>query len=105
MRRNLLLAYVHEMNRLAVRPRFYNTLFSNCTTEVARILRAAGRRIPFGWPLIVSGYVPNYFYKIGLIDRGRPFAALEAEADIGARARDESSALDFSSRIRLTVPR
>lgn len=105
MRRKLLAQYVKEMNQLAARPRFYNTVFSNCTTEVARILHAAGRRIPFAWPIIVSGYVPQYFYQIGLIDNHRPFAAIEAAADIGERARDEAGHADFSTRIRMPSTR
>jgi Domain of unknown function (DUF4105) len=100
MRRKLLAQYLKEMNRLAKRPRFYNTVLSNCTTEVARILRAAGRGIPFSWPLIVSGYVPRFFYQIGLLDNTHSFAEIEAAADIGERARDQASRVDFSRRIR-----
>lgn len=100
MRRHLLNQYINEMNRLAARPRFYNTVFNNCTTEVARILRAAGRSIPFSWPLIISGYVPRYFYDIGLLDQRLPFAEIHAAGDIGARARDAQSVAEFSTRIR-----
>ncbi len=100
MRRRLLTQYLKEMNRLAARPRFYNTVLSNCTTEVARILRAAGRGIPFSWPILISGYVPRYFYQIGLLDNSRPFAEIKVAADIGARARDQASQTDFSTRIR-----
>lgn len=100
MRARLLQQYVHEMNALARRPRYYNTLFANCTTEVARILRATGRRLPWAWPLVASGGVPRYFHRRGLIDPARPFEAIAAEADIGARARDEAAGSDFSARIR-----
>lgn len=100
MRRALLTQYIKEMNRLAARPRFYNTIFSNCTTEVARIMRAAGRRIPFTWPIVVSGHVPQYFHQIRLIDNSRAFAEIEATADIGERARDEAGHANFSTRIR-----
>ena len=103
MRTRLLQQYVREMNALARRPRYYNTLFANCTTEVARILRAAGRRLPWAWPLVASGLVPRYFHRRGLIDRTRPFEALAAEADIGERARDAlagDDGSDFSARIR-----
>ncbi len=100
MRARLLQQYVREMNSLARRPRYYNTLFANCTTEVARIVRAAGRRLPWAWPLLASGLVPRYFHRRGLIDRSRPFDAIAAEADIGERARDEASEVDFSTRIR-----
>jgi hypothetical protein len=100
MRKKLLVRYVREMNALAARPRFYNTLFANCTTEVARIVRASGRQLPWAWPIVVSGYVPRYFQGKGLIDPSRPFEQVEREADIGARARDEASPLEFSERIR-----
>jgi hypothetical protein len=99
-RARLLRQYVREMNSLARRPRYYNTLFANCTTEVARILRAAGRRLPWAWPLVASGLVPRYFYDHGLIDRSRRFEVIEAEADIGERARSEAAGGDFSARIR-----
>lgn len=103
MRERLLRQYVREMNALAQRPRFYNTLFANCTTEVARIVRASGRRLPWAWPLVASGLVPKYFYQRGLINRTRPFEAIEAEADIGERARAEPAGDDgsgYSARIR-----
>ncbi len=103
MRARLLLQYVHEMNALARRPRYYNTLFANCTTEVARIVRASGRRLPWAWPLLASGLVPRYFHDRGLIDDTRPFEAISAEADIGERARREApgdDGGDFSARIR-----
>lgn len=100
MRRKLFVRYVREMNLLAKRPRFYHTLFANCTTEVARIIRASGRRVPWAWPIVMSGHVPRYFHQRNLIDRSRPFADIEAEADVGERARDESSPLEFSLRIR-----
>lgn len=103
MRERLLAQYVREMNALARRPRYYNTLFANCTTEVARILRAAGRRLPWGWPLVASGLVPRHFHRQGLIDDSRPFEALAAEADIGEQARREGPGDPgdyFSARIR-----
>jgi hypothetical protein len=100
MRARLLLQYLREMNSLARHPRYYNTLFANCTTEVARIVRAAGRSLPWAWPLVASGLVPRYFHSRGLIDPSRPFEAIEAEADIGERARDETTGVEFSARIR-----
>lgn len=105
MRRRLLTQYVDEMNAVAKRPRFYNTVFANCTTEVARILRAAGRPLPWSGSLLLSGFVPRYFHRLGLIDDARPFAEVERDADVGERARDESGDPDFSRRIRSQPPR
>lgn len=100
MRRRLLTRYVGEINAVAARPRFYNTLFANCTTEVTRILRASGRPVPWSASILLSGFAPRYFHRVGLIDNARPFAEVQREADIGERARDESGDPDFSRRIR-----
>jgi Domain of unknown function (DUF4105) len=100
MRRQLFLHYVRAMNRLDRRPRFYNTVLSNCTTEVARIVRATGRRLPLDWRILISGYVPIYLYDHGLIDNTRPFAEIQAAADIAAKARARTDTEGFSTRIR-----
>ena len=100
MRRNLLAHYVGELNDLAAKPRFYNTLFRNCTTEVMRILRAAGRPIPCDWRLLISGHLPHYLHRHGLLDTHASFENLEAAADISSRARDADAFPDFSDRIR-----
>lgn len=100
VRRRLLIRYVGELNAVAKRPRFYNTLFANCTTEVARLLRASGAALPWSASLLLSGLVPRYFYRIGLIGNTRPFAEVEREAEIGEQARDQAGDPDFSRRIR-----
>lgn len=104
MRRELLQQYVHAMNVIAERPRYYNTLFGNCTTEIARIVHASGRPVPLDWRLLVSGYVPQYLYRHGLLDRSRPFEALAATADIGARAGAADADPAFWQRIRAPEP-
>ncbi len=103
MRRKLLLRYVKELNDLAAHPRFYNTISRNCTTEVARILRAAGRRLPFDWRILVSGYVPQYLHRIGLIEARRSFAELQIESNIVAKARAADTDSTFSDCIRREV--
>ncbi len=100
MRRSLVDQYVREMNNLARRPRFYNTLFCNCTTEVVRILRAAGRPVPANWEIIASGLVPMYLHQLGLLEDKRPFAEVYAAADIGPAAREADEDPAFWRRIR-----
>ena len=107
MCRKLFMHYVDEMNALARRPRFYNTLFANCTTEIVRILRAAGRRLPWAPAVVVlTGQAPRYFHAKGLLEPGRSFEEIEAGADIGARARaaDAMAPAQFSARIRDASP-
>ena len=60
--RTLLLQYVAEANALAKRPAFYNSITTNCTTAVAKLIRAAGGTLPFDWRLIADGYLPGYLY-------------------------------------------
>ncbi len=100
MRRKILALYIEQMNRLANRPRFYNTVFNNCTIEIARIVWAAGHRFPLDWRLLVSGYVAEYLYDLDLLDRRRPFAELKAAADIRDRSIAADAAADYSHRIR-----
>jgi hypothetical protein len=96
----MLMSYADKLNELAARPRFYNTLLSNCTTEIVRIVRAAGNPIPLDWRMLVSGYVPEYLYEHRLIAADLPFAELQAAADIGERARAADADAAFSARIR-----
>ncbi len=100
MRRKLLGAYVEQMNSLARRPRFYNTLLRNCTTEVVRILGAAGRRVPLDWRVLVSGYVPRYLHELGMLEDTRPFDEVAASASIVAAAQAADDSIDFWKEIR-----
>ena len=99
-RQRMLLRYIDELNELATRPRFYNTLYRNCTTEVALILRETGRNAPLDWRLLVTGYLPQYLYEHGLIATDQPFEALQSAADIGPLALAADTDPDFSRRIR-----
>jgi Domain of unknown function (DUF4105) len=100
IQRKILARYIAQMNRLAARPRFYHAVFNNCTTEVARIVSAAGHRFPLDWRLLVSGYVAEYLYAQKLLDTRSPFVDLQAAADITARARTADADPNFSRRIR-----
>ena len=104
MRRSLLALYIEQMNGLSGRPRFYNTLMRNCTTEVVRILRAAGRPLPLDWRIWASGYVPQYLHQWGLLEDQRAFAEVAAHADIGAAAQAANDDPDFWRRIRAVQP-
>ena len=104
MRRKILARYVAQMNRLARRPRYYNTVFANCTIEIALLVRAAGHKFPFNWRLLVSGYVGEFLYDLDLLDSSRPFAELRAMADISAKSRAADGDVRYSSRIREGLP-
>jgi len=102
--RSILLEYVDDANALAVKPAFYNSLTTNCTTSIVRLMRAAGRTIPFDWRLIVNGYMPGYLYDEGAVDTSISLAELEQRGSIDARAKAADQAEAFSTLIRVGVP-
>jgi hypothetical protein len=102
--RRVLTEYVQDANRLASVPEFYNSLTTNCTTTVVKMMRAVGAPIPFDWRLIVNGYLPDYAYAHGALDTRLSLAELRAAAHIDERAKEAGDALDFSARIRQGVP-
>nr|WP_252393708.1 DUF4105 domain-containing protein [Candidatus Rhodoblastus alkanivorans] len=102
--RSILLQYVEESNALAAQPQFYNSITTNCTTAVVKLIRAAGGHMPFDWRLIVNGFLPSYLYDRGAVDTRISLAELRARARIGERARQAGDAPDFSRIIREGVP-
>lgn len=103
--RALLLEYVSDANELSATPQFYNSLTTNCTTTIWKMMRAVGDVAPFDWRLIVNGYLPEYAYSRGALTSGLPLQALKAAAHIDERAQAVGlSSPGFSQAIRLGVP-
>lgn len=102
--RALLHGYVADANALAATPVFYNSLTSNCTTTVVRMMRLVGGKIPFDWRLIVNGYLPDYAYDYGALDTSLPLAELRTAAHIDQRALADGLSPNFSKSIRVGVP-
>jgi len=102
--RALLREYVTDANALATTPLFYNSLTTNCTTTVVKMMRVVGDSIPFDWRLIVNGYLPEYAYDRGAVDTSVSLAELRNASHIDQRARDDGLSPNFSKAIRLGVP-
>nr|WP_310422364.1 DUF4105 domain-containing protein [Mycoplana sp. BE70] len=102
--RKLLLEYVVDANALSKKPEFYNSLTTNCTTTIVKMMRAVGDKIPLDWRLIVNGYLPEYAYNRGALDTRLPFDELKARAHIDQRAQKAGLLPDFSRLIRVDVP-
>ncbi|RXF73721.1 DUF4105 domain-containing protein [Hansschlegelia zhihuaiae] len=102
--RAILLEYVSDANALAARPKFYNSLTTNCTTTVVKMARAAGGALPFDWRLIVNGYLPDYLYEQGALDVRLPLARVRELAHIADRARSANASPEFSELIRVGAP-
>ena len=104
IRRRMLTRFVDELNEIAAHPRFYNTLYRNCTTEIVRLVRETGVSVPLDWRLLVSGFVPQYLYRHHMIATDRPFAQVDPAADIGTLARAADTDPAFSRLIRGEQP-
>jgi hypothetical protein len=100
----LLREYVAQIDDLAHHPRFYNTLTSNCTTLVFRMVRVIHPGLPMDPRVVLSGYLPDYVYDLGAVDTSMPFRKLQALSKVHDRAKLADAAPDFSAKIREGVP-
>ena len=99
--RRLFLEYMQKMNALRTQPEFYNTLTTNCTTNIWMNTHVNAGRVPLSWKILVSGYVPEYLYEQGRLETmGLSFPELQQRAHVNARAQAADKAADFSRRIR-----
>jgi hypothetical protein len=98
--RRLFLDYLHEVDALAERPEFYNSLTTNCTTNIWLHSRINPGHLPFSWKILASGHVPEYLYEAGKLDTSLPFDELQRRSVVNARAQAADQAPDFSRRIR-----
>lgn len=82
-------------------PRFYHTLWTNCSTAVYAMLRKISPAdFPFDFRVILSGHVPEYLYRINFLDTTQPFAEIRRRADITLAAKLAETDLNFSQAIR-----
>lgn len=102
--RKVFMEYVKQINSLYARPAFYNTLTTNCTTNIVSHVRAFGGMVSYNWKILLSGYAPQYVYELGGLDDALPFEELRARSHVNAAARAAGDAPDFSARIRAGLP-
>ena len=100
----MFLEYVRTVNELAARPRFYNTVTTNCTTQIRVAGMGAGATIPWSWKLLLTGHTPEYLYEHGAPDTRLTFSELFRRARINEAADRAGDSPNFSHLIRATVP-
>lgn len=102
--RALFLEYLREANALAQAPEFYNTLATNCTTQIRVNAIAAGGTVPWSWKVLLSGYLPEYLYDRAIVETRLPFEELRRRSLINPAAQAADTDPDFSRRIRAVLP-
>jgi hypothetical protein len=99
--REVFVRMLTHAQRLEQRPEFYNTLFSNCTTNIVRpVNEFATNRIRWGWQVLLPGYSDDLAWGMGLIDGAGSLDDVRARHRINERAQAAWGAADFSARIR-----
>jgi len=102
--RKLFLEYVGKANKLRSRPEFYNTIITNCTTNIVMHIRAFQKNVPFDWRILASGYFPELFYEAGAMDQSMSYRDLRNASLVNERAHAADGAPDFSRQIRAGLP-
>jgi hypothetical protein len=102
--RAIFLDYLKTANELNRKPKWYNALTDNCTTNIrVHSDRARGYRSALDWRIIVNGYSDRMLYGRARIDTSLGFEELKERSRINARARVASEA-SFSREIREGLP-
>jgi hypothetical protein len=103
--RKLFLDYINSMNKLRERPQFYNTLTTNCTTQVLRHVWAFGSDARYNWQILMSGYVPEYLYENDTLMPGMTLEEIMSSSLVNEKAHTVPLDDNFSKTIREGVPR
>ncbi len=81
--RAILEHFIARTNRLIERPRFYNTLTSNCTNELAKAVNDAfPGSLPWRRSHVFTGRSAEYLHRLGFLEGGKDFEAIRATAEI-----------------------
>ena len=85
--------FAARTNGLRDRPRFYNTLFSNCTNELAKAVNEAyPGAIAWHRSWVATGRSAQFLHRLGFVgDKATPFRDINATAEMSALIRDASS--------------
>lgn len=104
----LFVSYLKKGKALQDHPRWYNTVFSNCTTLIFDMVNAI-HPLPADYRLIVSGMLPNYLYDIKALDQNYSLAQWYRMAFANPKVKDfqllsNQSSAHYSSMIRQGLP-
>lgn len=102
--RALLVDYLEEVNRLAVKPVWYNAMTHNCTTTIRKHAQHVAPGNPFDWRILVNGKLDEVGYERGVFDNTIPFEEARRRSNITERAKAADADPDFSHRIREGLP-
>ena len=100
----LFMEYIKQINAMKKKPVWYNTLTTNCTTNIVMHIKTFSERMHYNWKILLSGYTPLYAYELGALDTSIPFVELKKLSHINPKAHVLGNDLEFSRKIREGLP-
>lgn len=93
-----------ETQGIAENPRFYNTITSNCTNELARIVNEMRpHTVPVHLSYLLTGLADQYLYRLGYIPSDQPFDQIRQQFKIDEFVEqhytDERAALELRQHL------
>ncbi len=99
--RQFLTDLLEAANGVSERPEWYNTLRSNCTTNLVDSLeRTGGERIPWDARMLLPGGSAELVYDLGFLDSNETFDALRERARKAPGGTPRAIDVPFSTWIR-----
>lgn len=99
--KTLFIDMLNRTNKLAVKPEFYNTLLSTCTTNIVdHVNKISENRVPFSLEILFPKNSDKKAYDLGLIDTALPFEEARKKFKVNERAEKYKDNIDFSVKIR-----
>lgn len=100
--RELLVDMLGEMNSLATKPQWYNTVTDNCTSRIAEhVNRVTSGRIPNRpWQGYVTGYADVFALQHGLLDTDLSIEEARKKYSVTKRSQEIGDVEDYSKQIR-----
>ena len=103
--RALLVEYLEAINSIYNKPRWYNTLLSNCTTNIrVHEVASADFPLPWDWGILLPGLYARGIYRDGGMASDLPFKEIETRGYRNPIAKKIGYVDDFWIKIRQDVP-
>ncbi len=99
--KKVFLNYIKKINKLKNAPEFYNTLTTNCTTNIWDNSLIDYSNMSANWKILASGFTANYLYENNLLKTyGLSFKELQKKAYINPLVENKPLDASYSSRLR-----
>lgn len=100
LRKDLFLSLLDLGNDLAEQPAWYNTATMNCTTVPFRLLTRLTSGIPLDPAVLLSGLLPEYAHRLGVLPADMTIDEVRARARLGRLGPAIEDGVAFSRAMR-----